>query len=173
VSGEPGAILDGGVLRRAFSCFPSGVTALCGLVEGRPVGMAVSSFTSVSLDPPLALVCVAHTSSTWEQLASLDRLGVSVLGSSHDVSCRALSSKDVDRFGSIDWRSTDRGAVVIDGATAWLDCEVEEIHEAGDHKIVLLRIHDLDADLEVDPLVFHGSRFRALHTAEPEPRADR
>jgi flavin reductase (DIM6/NTAB) family NADH-FMN oxidoreductase RutF len=166
-------VLDGSVLRRAFSCFPTGVTALCGLVDGEPVGMAVSSFTSVSLDPPLALVCVAHTSSTGERLAAVDRVGVSVLGSTHEVGCRALSSKDPDRFASIDWRSTELGAVLIDGATAWLDCEVDQIHDAGDHKIVLLRILDLDADVEVAPLVFHGSRFRALHPSDQETRADR
>jgi flavin reductase (DIM6/NTAB) family NADH-FMN oxidoreductase RutF len=128
--------------------------------------MAISSFTSVSLDPPLVLVCVAHTSSTWQQLAALDRLGVSVLGSTHEGGCRALSSKDPDRFASIDWRTTELGAVFIEGASAWLDCEVEQIHEAGDHKIVLLRIHDLDSDVEVAPLVFHASRFRALHIVE-------
>jgi flavin reductase (DIM6/NTAB) family NADH-FMN oxidoreductase RutF len=149
------------------------VTALCGLVDGQPVGMAVSSFTSVSLDPPLVLVCVAHTSSTWEQLSGLERLGVSVLGSIHEVGCRALSAKDGDRFASIDWRTTELGAVFIEDATAWLDCGIEQVHDAGDHKIVVLRIHDLDADVEVAPLVFHGSKFRALHAVEPDTRADR
>lgn len=67
---------DQNVLRQAFGCFPSGVTAFCGLLDGAAEGMAASSFTSVSLDPPLVSVCVAKTSTTWPKLATLDRLGL-------------------------------------------------------------------------------------------------
>src|SRR5918997_4998820 len=71
-------------LRRAYGCFPSGVTAICTLVDGAPDGMAASSFTSVSLDPPLVSVCVQNTSTTWPRLRHLPRLGVSVLAESQD-----------------------------------------------------------------------------------------
>jgi flavin reductase (DIM6/NTAB) family NADH-FMN oxidoreductase RutF len=157
--------LDGATLRRAFACFPSGVTAVCGLVDGEPVGMAASSFTSVSLDPPLVLVCVANTSSTWTRLRSLDRLGVSVLSADHDLACRQLASRDAERFADLDWSATADGAIILGGASAWLECEVEQEVGAGDHKVVLLRIHTLEADPSVDPLVFHGSQFRRLHVA--------
>jgi flavin reductase (DIM6/NTAB) family NADH-FMN oxidoreductase RutF len=154
--------LDADTLRKAFSCFPSGVTAVCGLVDGEPVGMAASSFTSVSLDPPMVLICVSTTSKTWERLRPLNRLGVSVLSATHDLACRQLAARENERFASLDWSATPGGAVVMGGASAWLECEVELEVDAGDHRVILLRIHTLEADPNVDPLVFHASRFRPL-----------
>ncbi|MFC7484058.1 flavin reductase family protein [Luedemannella flava] len=129
----------------------------------RPVGLAASSFTSVSLDPPLVSVCLAHTSSTWPLLRRAGHLGVSVLGDHQELVCRQLSSRNGDRFAGTSWRATGNGGVLLDGSSAWLDCGIEQIIPAGDHDIVLLRVHDLDVDLQVAPLVFHGSQFRQLH----------
>lgn len=153
---------DEKVLRRAFSCFPSGVTAVCAFIEGAPVGMTASSFTSVSLDPPLVSVCVAHTSRTWATLRARPRLGVSVLAADHEDACRALAARSGDRFSSVEWDRTANGAVFVHGATAWLECSVENELAAGDHDIVLLRIHDMRADPDIEPLIFHGSRYRRL-----------
>jgi flavin reductase (DIM6/NTAB) family NADH-FMN oxidoreductase RutF len=86
-----GDTLTAGALRRAFAMFPSGVTAVCATVEGRPVGLAASSFTSVSLDPPLVSVCIAHTSSTWPLLRAAGRVGVSVLAEGHASIARQLA----------------------------------------------------------------------------------
>jgi flavin reductase (DIM6/NTAB) family NADH-FMN oxidoreductase RutF len=151
-------------LRRVFSAFPTGVTAVAALVDGLPVGITASSFTSVSLDPPIVSVCVAHSSSTWPILARADRLGVSVLGSQQEDVARQLASRSPDRFAGLDWRHTTDGTVVVGGAAAWLDCGVYDVVRAGDHDIVLLRVHELDVDVEVAPLVFHESRFRRLET---------
>ena len=154
-------------LRHAFGSFPTGVTAVAALGDdGRPVGLAASSFTSVSLDPPLVSVCVAHTSTTWPLLRDRDRLGVSVLGAHQELACRRLAARDGDRFADLDWHATREGAVRIEGASAFFDCGIERIVPAGDHDIVLLRIHALDADHAVAPLVFHASRFHriAAHT---------
>jgi flavin reductase (DIM6/NTAB) family NADH-FMN oxidoreductase RutF len=153
------------VLRRAFACFPSGVTAVCAMVEGQPAGMAASSFTSVSLDPPLVSVCVAHTSSTWPVLARAERLGVSVLSDAHSQVARALSAKGVDRFADVDWELTEHGAIVVHGSTLWLSCRVYDSFAAGDHDVVLLRIVTLQSYPEVAPMVFHGSAFRSLAPA--------
>lgn len=158
-------VLQLGELRRVFGAFPTGVTAVAALVEGAPVGIAASSFTSVSLDPPMVSVCIAHTSSTWPQLRTAGRFGVSVLGAHQEAAGRALSGRGADRFAALSWRATHDGAVLIDSATAWLECSIEQEIRAGDHDIVLLRVHDLDADIEVAPLVFHGSRFRRLEGA--------
>ena len=153
-------------LRRVFGAFPTGVTAIAALVDGVPVGLAANSFTSVSLDPPLLSVCVAHTSTTWPLLADRTRLGVTVLGADQERACRQLASRSGDRFAGLDWHATDDGAVLLDGAGAWFDTSVEQHIRAGDHDIVLLRIHALDADHSVTPLVFHASRFRRLEEEE-------
>jgi flavin reductase (DIM6/NTAB) family NADH-FMN oxidoreductase RutF len=149
-------------LRRVFSAFPSGVTALAAIVRGRPAGMAANSFTSVLLVPPLAAVCAANASTTWPALRSATRIGVSVLAADQEQQCRQLAARGGDRFAGLSWRTTDSGAILLDGASAWLECSIVQEVAAGDHCIVVLAIHELDADHEVAPLVFHGSQFRRL-----------
>ena len=157
-----GAGSDPARLRRVFAAFPTGVTALAAEPDGFPVGMAASSFTSVSLDPPLVSVCVAQTSRTWPALRVASRIGVSVLADGHAEASRQLSAKDGDRFGGHRWRRSDDRALFLEGAAAWLDCSLEQEIPAGDHHIVLLRVHDLDIDSNAEPLVFHRSGYRRL-----------
>ena len=153
---------DQALLRQAFGCFPSGVTAFCGLLDGVAEGMAASSFTSVSLDPPLVSVCVANTSTTWPKLARLERLGLSVLADDHAPIAKALAAKNGDRFESVDWMATDSGAVFVHGATLWLECSPYKRVDAGDHEIVVLQIVALAMYPDIAPMVFHRSNFREL-----------
>ena len=115
-------VITGDQLRRAFGCFPSGVTAVCALVDGKPVGMAASSFTSVSVSPPLVSVCIQNTSSTWPKLRDRPRLGLSVLAEGHDAACARLASKDGDRFAGVGWVAGPDASVFIHDSSAWLDC---------------------------------------------------
>lgn len=150
-------------LRRAFSSFPTGVVAVCAVDQNQnPVGMAVNSFTSISLDPPLVAISVARTSRTWPVLSQAQTLGLSVLGSEQEQTSRRLSARSGDRFADISWASTPEGAVHIDGAALWLTCRVYEVVDAGDHVIVLLAIEDVEHFPKVEPLVFHQSRYRAI-----------
>ena len=156
---------DQALLRQAFGAFPSGVTAFCGLICGVPDGMAASSFTSVSLDPPLVSVCVANTSATWPKLARLDRLGLSVLAGEHAPVARSLASKTGDRFAGVDWTATDTGAVFVHGSTLWLECAPFKRIEAGDHEIVVLQIVALAIYPDAAPMIFHRSKFHGIATA--------
>jgi flavin reductase (DIM6/NTAB) family NADH-FMN oxidoreductase RutF len=156
------APFDTDVLRQAFGAFPSGVTAVCSLIGGGPVGMSASSFTSVSLDPPLVSVCVARTSTTWPVLRGAPRLGLSVLADGHEDVTRKLSARGVDRFESVPWRPAPGGAVFVDGSCLWLDCTLEAELPAGDHEIALLRIEEITSFPDTRPLIFHGSQFRQL-----------
>lgn len=150
-------------LRRIFAAYPSGVTVVAAMSDGSPIGLTANSFTTVSLTPALVSVCVAHSSTTWPALRQLGRIGVSVLSAQQEHVARRLSGPASDRFAADDWRATDAGAVLIEGSSAWLECEIDQVVEAGDHDIVVLRIIDLDGDPDVAPLVFHGSQFRRLH----------
>jgi flavin reductase (DIM6/NTAB) family NADH-FMN oxidoreductase RutF len=94
------------------------------------------------------------------------RLGVSVLAEGQDGAARALAARGIDRFAGLSWTVTGEGAVVLHGSAAWLDCEIEVEHPAGDHVLVLLRVRGLVGDPGHPPLVFHASRFRGL-SAEP------
>lgn len=158
---EP-AGLDSRRLRQAFSCFPSGVTAVCALADGEPAGMAVSSFTTVSLTPPLVSVCIQNSSETWPRLRGRPRLGLSVLGEEQHQACRQLSAKGADRFAGLSWQAAADGAVYLRSAVAWFSCSVSGQLPAGDHTIALLEIHALRTAAGSAPLVFHNSRFRRL-----------
>ncbi|WP_435156672.1 flavin reductase family protein [Amycolatopsis sacchari] len=153
--------IDAGVLRAAFACFPSGVTAIAGLVGGRPVGMAVSSFASISLEPPLIAASIQRTSTTWPLLRGAAALGVSVLAEDHGELGRRLSGTG-DRFAGVDWTAAESGAVLIGGATARFDCTLHQEVPAGDHVLALLAVTAVEFRPSVPPLVFHGSRFRRL-----------
>jgi flavin reductase (DIM6/NTAB) family NADH-FMN oxidoreductase RutF len=149
-------------LRAAFGCFPSGVIAVCALeVDGVPVGIAASAFVSLSLDPPLVAVSIQRTSTSWPRLRQSERLGLSVLGQNQEHACIRLSGKG-DRFSAIEWMATGTGAVMIGGASAWLECELLDEVAAGDHTLAILQIHRLCTHPAVAPLVFHGGRFRRL-----------
>lgn len=154
--------LEPPALREVFAAFPSGVVALVARVEGELVGMAASSFTSVSLEPPLVSVCAARSSRTWQQLRHATRLGISVLGDGHEAACRQLARRSGDRFAGLPLQERREGAVVLGGAAAQLECSLVREVPAGDHVLVLLRVHRLAADPSVAPLVFHRSRYRRV-----------
>jgi len=126
--------------------------------------MAASSFTSVSLEPPLVSVCVQNTSATWPVLRRQRRLGMSVLAEDQDAQCAALADKKGDRFAGVEWTATEDGAVFIAGAALWLGCDVHKEIAAGDHIVVLLEVFGIRVDATRAPLVFHGSRYRRLAT---------
>ncbi|WP_371582536.1 flavin reductase family protein [Streptomyces sp. NBC_01314] len=150
------------LLRQAYGCFPSGVTAVCALDSGSPVGMAASTFTPVSLSPALISVCMQDTSTTWPKLRRRSHVGVSVLAQGQDAICRSLAGKESDRFTGVDWDADDDGGVYIHGAGLWLSCSLHAELPGGDHTIVLLEIQGLKAEPDREPLVFHNSRFRSL-----------
>ncbi|MET9080748.1 flavin reductase family protein [Streptomyces sp. NPDC004237] len=159
-----GSSTDATTLRRTFACFPTGVAAVSARLDGGPVGMAISSFTSVSLSPPLASICVARDSTTWPMLRGAPRLGVSVLSDVHDLAGRQLAARTGNRFAGLRTTTTTSGALYLEGATALFECVIHDEIAAGDHDIVVLQILALAARPSTRPLIFHGSRFHQLAT---------
>ncbi|MGF3057445.1 flavin reductase family protein [Microbacterium sp. YY-01] len=150
-------------LRRAFSAFPTGVVAVSALREDKtPVGMAVNSFTSISLDPPLVAISLANTSRTWPEFAHTPVIGLSILGQTQERVSRQLSAREGDRFADIEWQASDEGAVYFPGAALWLSCSVHAELPGGDHTIVLLQVRKVQPFADVEPLVFHQSRYRII-----------
>lgn len=158
--------LDPVRLRQAFGVFPSGVVAVAAEVDGTLVGLAASSFTSVSLDPPLVSFSVARTSRTWPDLRRADHLGLTVLADHHDQVCRQLAGPVDQRFDGVPVSLTDHGAVLLDEGLARFECSIYREVEAGDHVLVLLRLHGVEHDGDDSrpgsPLVFHRSGFGRL-----------
>ncbi|KQN39862.1 hypothetical protein ASG37_16860 [Sphingomonas sp. Leaf407] len=149
-------------LRRLFGHFPTGVTALCAMDGDRPVGMTASAFVAISIAPPLVSVCIRHGSATWAQLRTLGRIGISFLGHAQAATARQLARPGDDRFAGIAYDVTPDGALFLGDATAWLDCSVEREIVAGDHDIILLRLHRAATAGGIAPLVFHASGFHTL-----------
>jgi flavin reductase (DIM6/NTAB) family NADH-FMN oxidoreductase RutF len=155
----PFAQLDPTTLRRAFGAFPSGVVAVAAQVDGTCVGMAASSFTSVSLEPALVSFSIAKSSATWPALRRAPRLGVSVLADHHDQVCRQLAGPASQRFEGLSLHSTEDGAALLEDAVATFDCSIFREVSAGDHTLVLLRLHAFGDSDSGSPLVFHRSSF--------------
>ena len=157
--------LDPRRLREAFGAFPTGVVAVAAEVDGRVTGLAASSFTSVSLDPPLVAFSIATASKTWPDLRRAAHLGLTVLADHHGAVCRQLAGDPARRFAGLALSTSAEGAVTLDDGLTRFDCSLYREVEAGDHVIVLLRLHAVEHADTAGPLVFHRSGFSRL--AEP------
>jgi flavin reductase (DIM6/NTAB) family NADH-FMN oxidoreductase RutF len=155
--------LDPARLRQAFGVFPSGVVAVAAEVDGRRVGLAASSFTSVSIDPPLVSFSVANTSKTWPSLRRAGHLGVTILADHHDLVCRQLAGPVDSRFDGLSVTVTEDGALTLDDGLARFDCTIHGELAAGDHHIVLLRLHAVEHADTSQPLLFHRSGFGSIN----------
>ena len=154
--------LDPKRLREAFGIFPTGVVAVAAEVDGRLVGLAASSFTSVSLEPALVSFSVANTSKTWPALRTSTRLGLTVLADHQNDVCRQLAGPVESRFDDLAVTVSEDGAVTLDDGLVRYDCSIHDEVVAGDHTIVLLQLHAVEhADTSL-PLVFHRSGFGRL-----------
>lgn len=159
---------DAAAFRRVLARFASGVVVVTGAADGGPAGLTCQSFSSLSLDPPLVLLSTARTSRTWPRIAATGRFAVNVLGADQqDVSGRFAVSGG-DKFAGQAWHAGALGNPLIEGAIAHLECDLEAVHDGGDHEIVVGRVRALDApglgdgDAGVAPLLFWGSAYRRL-----------
>jgi len=171
VNGPDGAV-DTMRLRKAFGRFPTGVTAICVVVDGEPVGFAASSFNTVSADPPLVSLCVQTGSATWPQVRASERIGVSIFAHDQSLLCRQMAAKTGDRFAGAAWSEGEGGSLLIGGAAAWLECSIEFEQTVGDHEVVILRVLRLGIDGEKQPLVFGDSKFHELKELQPPKPGD-
>lgn len=142
--------------RQVLGQFPTGVVVVTAISEsGEPLGMTVGSFTSVSLDPPLVAFLPGTSSSSWRSIReSGDTFCINVLSADQENICRAIASRKTDKFQDIPWTVSPAGNPIVSGATAYIDCVRESIHDAGDHQIVIGRVQGLDTIGSQYPLLF-------------------
>lgn len=155
--------VDGAEFRRVLGHFPTGivlVTALCS--DEEPVGLAVGSFASVSLDPPLVGFFVDRASTSWPRVQSANRFGVNVLAEDQQELCRAFAVSGGRKFDGVRWQPSPLGSPLLEGALAWLDCRLESVSDAGDHVAVLGAVHDLSVSRDTNPLLFLKGGFPRL-----------
>ncbi|MFF3265066.1 flavin reductase family protein [Streptomyces sp. NPDC002932] len=128
---------------------------------GQPLGMTVSSLTSVSLEPPLVLFCPAVTSRTWPLLRAAGSLCINVL-SEHQQGLSVQFAKAAKRFEDVAWMPSPGGVPMLRGSLAWLECSVINRHRAGDHEIVVARLHHIASAGCGGPLLRHQGRYARL-----------
>ncbi len=151
--------IDQARFRQVLGHFATGVTVVTGIDDGRPVGLAVNSFTSVSLQPPLVAFCVGRRSVTWPALRGAGTFCVNILAADQEAVSRAFAARGPDRFQGVGWRPAPSGAPILTGVLGWVDCTVEAEHDAGDHVIVVGRARALDVEHEGSPLVFYRGGY--------------
>ena len=162
-SAETVLVPDDKLFRSVLGHFATGVTIITAMDGDDPVGMAANSFTSLSLDPPLILFCVAHSSSTWPRIEQAGTFAVNILGEGHEELSQLFAMKGADRFSATPWRIGVSGAPVLEEAIAYLDCRFEAEYPGGDHKIIVGRVLDLDMREGARPLLFFKGGYERMH----------
>jgi len=162
-------------LRRALGTFATGVTVVTTMdADGSPRGFTANSFTSVSLEPPLILVCLAKTAASCSAFLAADSYAVNVLSEDQKAVSTTFSSPVADRFDRVGWSGHSTGCPIFDGVVAWFDCRMHEIVDAGDHYILIGRIVAYDHAAS-SPLgycrgafVFFGLAREAMRAAQDD-----
>jgi 3-hydroxy-9,10-secoandrosta-1,3,5(10)-triene-9,17-dione monooxygenase reductase component len=140
-----------------FATGVSVVTARAG--QGAPAGMTANAVTSVSLRPLLLLVCVLRESSSYEPIVQSRAYAVNVLQEDDvEMARRFAHDPPARRFDGVEFRSAKTGSPILERALAWVDCRVAEVHEAGDHSIIVGEVLD-GSSVQGDPLVFFRGKF--------------
>lgn len=160
------ASIDPQHFRRVLGNFPTGVVVVTAIDQsGEPAGMAVGSFSSVSLEPPLVAFLPDKSSTSFPRIRGAGRFCVNVLSHEQEVVCRTFATRGADKFAHLTWRPAPTGSPILDGVLAWIDCDLESVTEAGDHYIVLGRVRALEAPGTELPLVFFQGGYGRFHSA--------
>ncbi|WP_409239977.1 flavin reductase family protein [Streptomyces sp. PA5.6] len=159
----PTAGVDPATFTRALGHFVTGLTIVTAVTPGGPVGMTCQAFCSVSLEPPLVLFCARNGSATGRVIREVGAYGVNLLGEDQRWIAERMAAVDVDgrRFKGVDWRPSDvTGCPVLAGAIAHLDCEVRDVHLAGDHSVYVGRVIGAEVgDADVRPLTYYRGTY--------------
>ena len=160
------ASFDKNDFRSALSEFATGVTVITTLDdEGNPHTMTANSFTSVCLEPPIVLVCVAHGTHTYGYLEERQRFGVNFLCEDQEAVGAYFAKKPQDRTGGVDYSfsESENGVPVLDGSAIFFDCDVVGVHVYGDHTVYMGEVKEIRRNDYENPLMFYRSRWYHPH----------
>lgn len=160
-------VLDQALFRRTFGHFCSGVTVVTSLDDGVPVGFACQSFAALSLDPPLVLFCPRTTSLSWQRIERTGHFGVNVLTEHQRDVSRVFGTSTPDKFADLAWSLSPGGAPILDEVLTWADATIENVHEAGDHVVVIGRVTGLGECGPHRPLLFYRGRYTVTAAQSP------
>jgi flavin reductase (DIM6/NTAB) family NADH-FMN oxidoreductase RutF len=158
--------VDGTKLREVAAELPTGVTVVTTMVDGRPHGCAANAVTSVSLDPPLMLVCLAYTASTHPMISTAGRFAINILPDTEVAReiCAVFAGRREEKFAGVDYRTGLTGVPVLADTVGWFECIVEVAYDLGDHTAFVGRVIAAERQ-EGKPLIFHRGRLHGLTAA--------
>ena len=162
VHDDPEAVAAARRFRDVLGRFASGVTVVTTTSNDEPVGMTCQSFSSVSLEPPLVLFIPAKSSRSWPLIQRSGKFCVNFLAADQAELSNTMASRGADKFGEVKWTPSQvTGSPILEGSLAHVDCTIHQVHEAGDHYVVIGRVVDLGIDDgSVDPLLFFQGKYR-------------
>jgi 3-hydroxy-9,10-secoandrosta-1,3,5(10)-triene-9,17-dione monooxygenase reductase component len=155
--------------RNVLGHFPTGVTVVTGLdAAGAPHGITIGSFVSVSLDPPLVGFFPGIASKSWQAIAESGSFCVNILGAGQDELCWKFAKEpaagETSKFAGVDWTPSSTGSPILPGIIGSIDCQVEAVHETGDHLFVIGRVHDMSHADDVDnAMVFFRGKVASVN----------
>lgn len=167
-------VIDPALFRETLGHYPTGVAVVTAVsADGHPAAMVVGTFSSVSLDPPLIAFFPARTSGSFAHLRTGRTFCVNVLAADQEQLCRQLTTGGAGKFDGVRWQPGPLGSPILEGAVSWIECTFEQIQEAGDHYVVLGRVHELAVARSTMPLLFFQGGYGRFSTgsfiAAPDP----
>jgi 3-hydroxy-9,10-secoandrosta-1,3,5(10)-triene-9,17-dione monooxygenase reductase component len=147
--------------RTVLGHFCTGITIVTARDATGPVGMTAQSFTALSLDPPLILLCPGKASSSWPRIEAAGAFCVNVLGEEQEELCRGFAVAGADKFAGVGYSAAPHsGSPLLTGAIAWVDCRLDALYDGGDHVIAVGRVLDLGVESEAaKPLLFYRGGY--------------
>ncbi|HVA02172.1 MAG TPA: flavin reductase family protein [Acidimicrobiales bacterium] len=155
VTGTP---FDSARFREVLGHFATGVTIVTAMEGDEPVGFTCQAFTALSLDPPLVALAPGKNSTSWPRIAAAGSFCVNILAEDQEALSRDFAISGGDKFTGVGWHPAANGAPVLDGALAWVECDLELAHEAGDHELVIGRVRKMGVS-RGRPLVYYRGGF--------------
>lgn len=154
-------------LRDAFGAFMTGVTVVTSRdPAGQPIGFTANSFTSVSLDPALLLVSIDKRSANFDSFTGCTHFAVNILAEQQQETSNIFASKVEDRFALVAWHASEQGTPLLDDSSAWFDCALHQVVDAGDHALMIGRIEGFDSQATAGLGYYRGAYFTPYRNAE-------
>ncbi len=157
---DPSSEIDSGDYRHVLGHLPTGVTVVTAAGSDRPVGVAIGSFVSISLDPPLVGFFLGTESGSWESMRESGHFCVNILCQDQLELCGVMASKAEDKFEGLALEAAPgSGAPILPDVHATIDCRIEQVVEAGDHNLIIGRVLSLEPRRDAPPMVFYKGQY--------------
>ena len=154
--------IDQAEFRRIMGHFASGVTVVTVCLEGTCHGITVSSFCSLSLEPPLVLICIDRRYSSHEKIQQAETFAINILAEDGEWLSRHFASREVDKFAKVGYHTGESGAPLLDEALATIECRLVDQYPGGDHTIFVGQVLGMSAQAEGRPLLYFRSGYHKL-----------